>query len=284
MDQVNARRGLSLTDAVVLATLTQANSGAWMPDSGHQSAFVTYDASPPDDLLRPISINAISQSLGLPFETVRRRVRRLAQLGLCRNAPGGIVVIPAARVGFPGHHRELEAGYAALSALHAALAQAGVVFEAPAPRQGEASPVRAAARLWSEYLLRVVVLALAAFGDVVSAAIWFEVFRSNTELDCRTACLGAEVDRQPVTASQAARRLRLPIETTRRRLWDLAEMGSCVRARRGFVVPDAALERGAVIQLAAQNLLDLQRMYLRLAAVERQPALRAMGSLGAGRD
>jgi hypothetical protein len=47
----------------------------------------------PDELRRPISVSALARSLGLPVETTRRHVVRLASGGyLLRTANGGVLV------------------------------------------------------------------------------------------------------------------------------------------------------------------------------------------------
>lgn len=280
LDQVQTgRQPMDLTDALIVTTVTQANVEALMRNSALQAAYATYRAVPPDELRRPIRINALAQSLRLPFETVRRRVNRLALLGVCRNSPDGLVV-PARRLALPGHRETLEAAYRKLSELHTILAEWGILPELTAPPLAEPLPLRAAARLSSEYLLRIVALATEAVGDAVDAAIWLEVFRSNTEHDHRAACSGAEADRKPVTGALVARRLGISAETVRRRLHGLIARGSCAWACGGAVVPDAALERPAVVHLADRNLDNLKRLYTRLAALTVPVACADVSPLG----
>ena len=50
---------------------------------------------PPDEMRRPVSVLALSASLGLPFETTRRHVGKLVSAGACRRVRGGVIV-PAA--------------------------------------------------------------------------------------------------------------------------------------------------------------------------------------------
>jgi hypothetical protein len=54
----------------------------------------------PDSARRPISILAVANSLGMPYETVRRHVNQLVKEGRCAKMKGG-VVFPASRVGTP---------------------------------------------------------------------------------------------------------------------------------------------------------------------------------------
>jgi hypothetical protein len=50
------------------------------------------DATLPDEVRKPISINRLAQSLGLPFETTRQCVNRLIKAGTCVRVKGGILV------------------------------------------------------------------------------------------------------------------------------------------------------------------------------------------------
>ncbi|HEX3917273.1 MAG TPA: hypothetical protein VHW60_08035 [Caulobacteraceae bacterium] len=47
---------------------------------------------PPDEARKPISILALADSLGLPFETTRRHVARLEAAGACKRVRGGVIV------------------------------------------------------------------------------------------------------------------------------------------------------------------------------------------------
>ena len=47
----------------------------------------------PDDLRRPVSVSALARSLGIPVETTRRHVVKLAQTGFAqRTEAGGVIV------------------------------------------------------------------------------------------------------------------------------------------------------------------------------------------------
>ena len=53
------------------------------------------DTDVPHDLKRPVSILALAQSLGLPYETTRRHVNRLLEAGMCRKVGRAGVVFTA---------------------------------------------------------------------------------------------------------------------------------------------------------------------------------------------
>ena len=52
---------------------------------------------PADSLRIPASVYAVAKSLGLPYENIRRRVKKLLDAGVCVSADGGLVV-PGATV------------------------------------------------------------------------------------------------------------------------------------------------------------------------------------------
>jgi hypothetical protein len=51
---------------------------------------------PPDELRRPVSVLALAESLGLPFETTRRHVNKLIAAGLCKRVKGGVILLASA--------------------------------------------------------------------------------------------------------------------------------------------------------------------------------------------
>lgn len=258
---------LDLVDALIVVTITQANVEPVMRDPALQAAYATYEAPPPDDLRRPISVNAVALSLGLSFETVRRRISRLARLGVCQQRPTGFVV-PTARVNYPGHRRAMVATYERMQRLHEVLSALGLLAAPAPPTRAGPPPLRAAARLSAAYLLRVVDAAAQVCGDVVDAAVWLEVLRCNTEERSEAAAVGGESLRRPVAVAAAARRLGLAHETVRRRLAGLTARGACARVRGGYIIPDAFLRDPDVERLAERNLADLQRMYAALADLD----------------
>lgn len=81
-----------LLAALVLAALASGNC-AHLP-ANH---FATLDNPPPDRERRPVSVRRIAQSLGQPYETVRRRFVALEAAGLVvRRGRGGFIVPEAA--------------------------------------------------------------------------------------------------------------------------------------------------------------------------------------------
>lgn len=99
---------------------------------------------PPDDQRVPVSAYAVSKFLLLPYETTRRTLVRLIELGLVERREAGGLVVPAAVIAQP----EVVAGTAKLAALTEAflgrLAEVGVVPGAALPAFAVAPPTPAA--------------------------------------------------------------------------------------------------------------------------------------------
>lgn len=86
--------------------------------------FATLAAAPPDEVRRPVSVRAVAASMGVPFETVRRRTQRLVELGICRRVRGGLIV-PAATLEGPDAELALRGNIAGLRRLFRRLESAG---------------------------------------------------------------------------------------------------------------------------------------------------------------
>jgi hypothetical protein len=276
LDQVKfARRLFDFVDALLVLAVTQANVEGLMRDPALQRAYATYKAPPPDSLRRPISVNALAQSLRLPFETVRRRVSRLTLLGLFKSLPAGVYV-PAAQLQLPGHHKVAEACFARIFALYEQLAGLDEFKDLPPPREAWCGPppVRAAARISGEYLLRLADLLTAKLGDPTDAAIWFEILRSNTAGHSTPQASGGS-ERVPVRIAMVAKRLGLPTETVRRRVTQLVSAGACELTARGLIIPQATLDQPDFSEIAEKNLAYLRHMFAALGQLGVLEAWRA---------
>ena len=78
-------------DALLLSVVAVANVAHLTADKAASRAYADLDSPEPMDIKRPISRNAVALSLGLPYETVRRRVQRLLDLGALVEYEGGLV-------------------------------------------------------------------------------------------------------------------------------------------------------------------------------------------------
>jgi hypothetical protein len=116
-----------LLDTLVSLALIQANVGHIDSVGPAEQAGLREDGSVPDNLRRPVSVLALADALGLPYETTRRRTVNLTDAGYCIRVPGGVMV-PVATDG-PGHDAVRRANMANLQRMFRALRLAGVSLD-----------------------------------------------------------------------------------------------------------------------------------------------------------
>lgn len=271
-----ARDELHLLDALLLSTIVQANVAPISRQADLQVAFAGPDEAPPDEMRRPVSINAVATSLGMPFETARRRIRALAARDLCEIGEGGVIV-PETVLTSPEYLKNAFAAYERLRAFYYQLRDLGLLPALPPPSVEFASgqvPIRTVARLAADYVLRVIETIMQALGDVAQGYVLLEIFRSNVEhlaAEVRGReglAAGDFVDdalRRPIRVNTLAERVGLPPETTRRHVGRLLADGYVVKTPAGLVVPAVALTRPRLVGFMGANLVNLQRMFAGLA-------------------
>ena len=80
-----------LIRAMVAAAIVAANTSHLGDRSAGPARHAGMADIPTDPVRRPVSVMAVSQALGLPFETTRRYVNRLIALGMVRRVKGGVI-------------------------------------------------------------------------------------------------------------------------------------------------------------------------------------------------
>lgn len=92
----NETHGADLVYALVFTTL-------WAGNVSHLRGrtYSGVDDIPPDDERRPITIRQVSDSLGLPYETVRRRVVEMLDRGMAQKVGREGFIVPGAALGRP---------------------------------------------------------------------------------------------------------------------------------------------------------------------------------------
>lgn len=78
-------------DALILSTVAVANVAHLNADKDLSQAYAGLDTPEPRDIKRPISRNAVALSLGLSYETTRRRIQRLLDEGALIEIEGGLI-------------------------------------------------------------------------------------------------------------------------------------------------------------------------------------------------
>jgi hypothetical protein len=79
------------TRGAIYLAINSASTGYLMDDPDLKSAFATEEYDVPSELRRPISRLAISNILGIPFETVRRHCKALIADGWCVEMGRGLI-------------------------------------------------------------------------------------------------------------------------------------------------------------------------------------------------
>lgn len=264
-----ARRGRGLLESLITAAIIDANLG-------HLNGQETFDLSNadepvPDEVRRPVSVNAIAQSLRIPFETVRRRIGALAAEGVCRISPKG-VIIPAEVLSTP--ERILGAILMAqrLREFYLQLANIGFFDDADIPERPELvgpEPVRALARLTAAYFLRSADALTEHLGGLNRGVVLLGIVMANVEhFSIRPDTLPelgrlgpADDDLRPARLGPLARRIGLPEATVRRHASALASEGACDHVRGGFVVRREVLHGREFGQLAIANRRNVNRLF-----------------------
>ncbi|MBL8557010.1 MAG: hypothetical protein JNL41_22245 [Phenylobacterium sp.] len=247
--------GLEPLEALLVLAINQANIAPLTRDPDARARYGQLEAPARDDERRPVSINAIAASLGLPFETVRRRIGRLAADGVCAVGVEGVLV-PAAFLTSPSYLRSVMSGHLRLRAFYFDLAANGLVDELPGSAYALEPdvPIRAAARLLSDYVLRTCEGLMREAGNVISSLILTALL---------SAALGDAA--APVSVKTIAAQLRLPSETVRRHILQMAEDGLCERRAAGVAITPEILARPGLQLLLADNAKHVHRLLAGLA-------------------
>ena len=277
MDIIALGRGpTDMMDALILTVVVEANVAPVSADLELSVRYATYDNPPPEDLRRPVSVNAISGSLMLPYETVRRRIARMVEAGAMVSTPRGVYV-PTAVVNNPDYLAAATARYERLRRLYFEMKALGLLdagLERPNDVPGyDAPPIRAANRAISEYFLRMIEAVMRGVGDPLRGVIILEMGRANAEsldaVDLQTEGPIPDDRRKPVSMLELSRRIGLPAETVRRQVKKLIELGMCRAVKGGCLAATERLgftnDRG--FNALAENLKNLQRLFARCATL-----------------
>lgn len=259
-----SRDGGDIIDRLLVAAILDANLAPVKQDAKLDLAYAALDDPPPETVLRPISINGVAHSLRLPYETIRRRVARLASQGVVVLGPSGVLVtqrrlesqafkaLSLARYErLRRFHRDLVEAQALPRLSHAAGAMALATTGGP-------EPVRAANRILAEYLLRSIDAITRRVGHPLDGLILLHLARANFQ------GVGQRPRPAPVRIATLAQRLALPSETVRRRLRTMEQVGVCRRSRTGVVLAARIVAHPGALALLQENEANVDRMFARL--------------------
>ncbi|ODT89625.1 MAG: hypothetical protein ABS78_02040 [Phenylobacterium sp. SCN 70-31] len=262
LDEVAAGlAGLDPMDALLVLAINQANIAPLTRDPDARRAYGGLEHAAPDSVRRPATVNAIANSLGVPFETARRRLKRLEAAGVCQVSPSAGVMVPEAWLTSPAYLDSVRAAHERLVKLYADLLAADLLDPLPpaAYAVDDGVPMRGAARLIADFILRSVENLHRVAGDLTSALALLAV------LDAALEPADSAVRHGAASASSLARRAGLPGETMRRHLVMLIETGVCARTAQGVTVAPDLLSRPHIQALIEEHAADLQRLFAGLA-------------------
>lgn len=249
LDQVRGGvAGLEPTDALLMLAINQANIQPLTREPLARMRYGGLHAPAPDVRRRPVSINAIAASLGMPFETVRRRVQALMERGVCARSDDGLIV-PEAFLLAPQYVASVTASHYRLIAFFHEANAAGWVGELPrsAYPPEDQIPMRAAARLLADYVLRSASNLLPMAGGVSSLIVLLGVVGGHA------------------TVPALARLLGMPTETVRRHAQRLAQESVVRRTPSGYAVDEEILALPAWDACLYSNAVDVHRLFAGLA-------------------
>lgn len=259
-------------DPMILSVVSAASVSGIGKDAQLEHSYSTVAAPPPDALRRPITINAIASSAGLAFETVRRRVHKLAEAGLVEITSRGVLQSQKA-TSAEAYLAEALARYERLRRFYFELKAAGCLPALPAlegePPRHDGPPVRLVNRAVGDYALRVMEEVVGLTGHPVRGVMLLAVARaSGAHLDIALFDDDAplpDAQRRPVRAASVARSMGLPPETTRRHLAALVEQGVLRKVGRGYVISAAGMGGPQALASARRGAQNLRRLFVRLA-------------------
>lgn len=251
----NGMADLATLDAILVMAINQANIAPLTRDPDARTRYGALDAPAPDEARRPVSISAVAASLGLPFETVRRRIKQLAVRGVCTlNAQGAVV--PQAFLGSDAYLGTTRVLHERAWRFYRDCRAAGLLGELPPSHYSTETgvPIRGAARLIADYLLRSNEISVTRFGDVISGLIVMALLEAATAPQPAALSVGA-----------LAERLKIPNETLRRHVMALADKGFCARARGGVSIPESVLDHPGYVAALQENAVHVNRLFAGLA-------------------
>ncbi len=229
---------------------------------------------------KPIAVRELARKLDLPYETVRRHVRRLLQRHACHAEKDGLTIPPAMHrsAGSAGLLRKI---YLNAIRMLGDLTRIQVVnFKTrkslSPPRSGRLTEEQMIIAVAAIGLVLTATRVLRGFfgGDLMKGLVFTGIRAANVQHITNTAPTAyrsyvPDADRLPVTVLAISDSLRLPYETVRRHGDALVKEGKCVRiARQGLLVPETAFRQMTVESVAAHRLIMAFVTELRAAGIK----------------
>lgn len=113
-------------DLLIIHAVLNANVINVMKDPKLDKEFGSVHAVEPDTIKQGVSRSALSRFLGLPIETIRRRVNRLKKIGVLAEGNSGLIVSQANSFKFGNNHTLQEVNVVLVKKLLRDLGRAGI--------------------------------------------------------------------------------------------------------------------------------------------------------------
>jgi hypothetical protein len=261
--------GGDIRSALVFQALWTANVRP-ITQSAANETYGSWDSLPPEEMIRPIAVHALSESLLIPYETTRRHVERLIAEGLCVRDKRGVRIAMASIMARPDLLQTFSGGLPNLIRFLDELRAVQFDFApyrqllpvtVPLPEDGSLpSNARALLRVVGEYVMHCVdthgrLYANDFVTGLVHVAIWIanvEQIRQGPANLEYGGLLDVPPDhlRQPISVNALSTLLCMPFETTRRHANKLIREGLVVRTDKGLIVPRVVFENPRQLESA----------------------------------
>ena len=271
IDGIVAAQDNDLIAALIFTALWIGNV-KHITHSAANTKFGGMDDLPPDDMRLAVSVQTLSNTLHIPYETVRRYVQAMIGNGVCIRVGKRGLIVPAAVHNQPQRRRIFQDAYPHLLRFIADLKQAGFDF---APYRGVlpgtvtgSGELPANARALLRASMDLVMRGVGQIGrlhgdDFLSGMIYTAIWTANVRhITCSSDNLKyggmhqvlPDEARRPVTVNAVAASLRIPYETTRRYVSNLVRSGAVIRIEgKGVVVPSVHFATPVIYEAARES-------------------------------
>jgi len=277
--------------AVILAAIVVANVQHITRSAVRTWRYAGSDQIPPDSERRPVSVNSLALSVGLPFETVRGHINALIDEGLCIKTDLGIIVpnevLTSAKVvaseqvvwdAFWSMIEELRLINFDFEAVRRRTdIQTALVLEPGFPTDVGQPPRRLISRVTAEFYVSCILSGAAAYGDWGAASVASVVMVANAEQlaqDPQQAWLYSTQDapppdeiRRPVTIREVAQRLNMDRESVRRQFHVLVAQDKLIKVDGGYLSNMKFLQTPEVLKSGMDMVTAFYRMIYDLTAL-----------------
>lgn len=263
--------GHELLDGLILLAIRQSNLEHLERRPWLEESFLAAAPEPPAELLRPVSISALSNSLHIPFETVRRRLSKFRKAGLCEVRTVGGVVASWRQLTSERARYEAFALRRLLVTLLLGVRDFELVLDLPPLEAISRAPGLTISRVVTQYCLRQLEALTQHVSHPAHGLLLIHVIRASTEhLDdtfSEITQLEDLVDdrlRRPVSVAAIATRVGVPAETARRHAALLEKQGLIARRDGGLYLTREMLRGEPWPSARHSNLVNLRQMFLGL--------------------